>query len=106
MNLNDIVKKLQPFRIPLLILILGLILLLMPGGKSQNAAQSADAQLCETLSAAEGVGEARVLISEHGVLVVCEGGDSAAVKLDIIRAVGSYTGFGSDRITILKMLDR
>ena len=33
------------------------------------------------------------------------GAENAAVKLDIIRAISSYTGFGSDRITILKLAD-
>ena len=38
-----------------------------------------------------------------GAVVVCQGADRAAVKLDIIRAVSSLTGLGSDRITVIKM---
>ena len=57
------------------------------------------------LSRVEGVGEAQVIISDSGVVVVCRGAENAAVKLDIIRAISAYTGFGSDRITILKLAD-
>ena len=96
---NQILHKLAQFKYPLLILALGLLLLMMPGGKGKQPENDAAALFQQALS------DSRVLISEHGVLVVCEGGDSAGVKLDIIRAVGSYTGFGSDRITILKMMD-
>ena len=106
MDLERIRKKLQPFRYPLLILLVGLLLLLIPDGGKKEQAAGEDSRLCQILSEAEGVGEARVLISEHGVLVVCEGAGSASVKLDILRAVGSYTGFGSDKITILTLRDR
>ena len=36
------------------------------------------------------------------VIVVCEGAAKASVRLDILRAVYSYTGFGSDKVTILE----
>ena len=87
---------------PLLVLAVGLLILLLPGGKRESVPESADGELARILSRVEGVGEAQVLLSEHGVVVVCEGADSAAVKMEILRAVGSYTGFGADRITILK----
>lgn len=38
-----------------------------------------------------------------GAVVVCQGADRASVKLDIIRAVSSLTGLGSDKITVIKM---
>lgn len=104
--MNRAIEKLKQYKFPLLILAVGLILLTAPFGSGRTEAVGEEEKLREALSLAEGVGESEVLISEHGVLVVCEGGDSACVKLDILRAVGSYTGFGSDRITILKMLDR
>ncbi len=59
----------------------------------------------EILSNTRGVGRAMVLISEKGVVVACTGAEDPQVKLDIIRAIGSYTGFGSDRITVLKLAD-
>ena len=60
-------------------------------------------ELAEILSDTQGIGKTRVLISDTGVVVACTGASNASVKLDIIRAVSSYTGFGSDKITILKI---
>ena len=101
-------KRLLPdkFRIPALVLVLGLALMLLPGlgsetKESVGPEEKLQALLCET----SGVGEARVLLSDSGVVVVCRGADDAAVRLDMIRAIRSYTGFGSDKITILKLAD-
>ena len=38
-----------------------------------------------------------------GAVIVCQGGDSAAVRLDIVEAVSDVTGLSADRITVLKM---
>lgn len=105
MKLETILKKLDRLKYPLLILALGLLLLLMPSGSTKNTETDGSTDLQSILSSARGVGQAQVLISENGVVVVCDGADDAAVKLDILRAVGSYTGFGSDKITILKRME-
>ena len=101
---NTIRIAIEKWKYPILILLVGLLLMLIPTAKEQ-ALPAADAQaaLAGVLANTQGVGEARVLISEHGVVVVCAGASNASVRLDIIRAVGSYTGFGSDKITILKL---
>lgn len=39
----------------------------------------------------------------QGAVVVCQGGDRAAVRLSIVDAVASVTGLTSDKITVLKM---
>ena len=39
----------------------------------------------------------------QGAVVVCQGGDRAAVRLAIVDAVAAVTGLTSDRITVLKM---
>lgn len=39
----------------------------------------------------------------RGAIIVCDGANSAAVQLNVIRAVSSVTGLSSDRITVLKM---
>ena len=39
----------------------------------------------------------------QGAVVVCQGADSAAVRLAIVEAVKSATGLPSDRISVLKM---
>ncbi|MCR5664797.1 MAG: hypothetical protein K6G17_08010 [Oscillospiraceae bacterium] len=98
-------KKLEAVKFPLLILALGLLLMLIPGRSADEPEISGDQELREILRSSRGVGEVYVLSSEHGVVVVCEGAENADVKLDILRAVGSYTGFGSDAITILKLAD-
>lgn len=38
-----------------------------------------------------------------GAVVVCQGADSAAVRLAIVDAVSKYTGLGTDHISVLKM---
>lgn len=105
MKLETILKKLEQLKIPLLILVVGVLLLLMPGSGQKKKEDDGNADLQSILSSARGIGQAQVLISENGVVIVCDGADDASVKLDIIRAVGSYTGFGSDKITILKRME-
>lgn len=105
MKLEPILKKLEQIRIPLLILAIGLLLLLLPSGGRKEAENDSNTDLQSILSSARGIGQAQVLISENGVVIVCDGADDASVKLDILRAVGSYTGFGSDKITILKRME-
>lgn len=39
----------------------------------------------------------------RGAVVVCQGADSAAVRLSVIEAVAAVTGLSTDRITVLKM---
>lgn len=41
----------------------------------------------------------------QGALVLCQGADSAAVRLDIINAVSDLTGLGSDKISVIKMIN-
>lgn len=108
--MEKLVNKLGKYKYLLLMLAAGLVLILWPSGSAdaQTAAASdtatdAEQRLEEVLGAIDGVGRASVLYSEEGVVVVCEGADSARVRLDVVNAVTSYTGFGSDRITVLKM---
>lgn len=39
----------------------------------------------------------------RGAVVLCQGADSAAVRLAVVAAVSSATGLASNRITVLKM---
>lgn len=39
----------------------------------------------------------------RGAIVVCQGADSAAVRLCVIEAVAKVTGLGTDRISVVKM---
>ena len=38
----------------------------------------------------------------RGALIVCEGGENDAVRLQIVSAVSALTGLGSDRIAVVK----
>ena len=108
-GMDEVRKKLKQFdklKYPLLVLLVGILLMLLPFSTAKSEAEDKpDRSLEEILACSRGVGEARVLVSESGVVVVCRGADDAAVRLDMIRAIHSYTGFGSDKITILKFAD-
>ena len=59
------------------------------------------------VSSGSGQGQTTVLLTQRwptfqGALVVCEGGDSAEIRLLMTQAVSSLTGIGSDRITVCK----
>ncbi len=96
--------KLEKYKYPLIVLVIGVILMLLPTGSSgQSNDAGRDELMAGILASSEGVGSARVLISDSGVVVACGGAEDAKVRLDVIKAVSSYTGFGSDRITILKL---
>ena len=105
MNKTKAMDLLDKFKYPLLILVLGVILMLLPTGSAKSEEAEGNERMQQMLSSVEGVGEAQVIISDNGVVVVCRGAENAAVRLDIIRAISAYTGFGSDRITILKLAD-
>ena len=101
---NAFRTAIEKWKYPILILLVGLLLMLIPTtGEKEIPADDAQEALAGVLANTQGIGETRVLISEHGVVVACSGASNASVRLDIIRAVGSYTGFGSDKITILKL---
>ena len=61
----------------------------------------------ETVLVNSGGGQETVLLTQkyptfQGALVVCEGGDSAEIRLLLTQAVSALTGLGSDRITVCK----
>lgn len=106
--MNRALETLMKNRYVLLLLLAGTaLLLLLPagggGGAEGSAATEEERRLEDVLSTVEGVGQVGALYSESGVVVVCEGADSAAVRLRVTEAAAAYTGFGSDRITVLKM---
>ena len=105
--MNRALETLMKNRYVLLLLPAGTALLLPPagggGGAEGSAATEEERRLEAVLSAVEGVGEVGALYSDNGVVVVCEGAGSAAVRLRVTEAAAAYTGFGSDRITVLKM---
>lgn len=160
-------KLFQRFKIPILFLALGLLLLSLPKSARKSEAPSSQTpavnaqeetseqmheRLAQVLSAIDGVGRVELMLSMakseetvyqtdirrtggdtgyteelttvfssasgsqkeplititknpvyRGAVVVCDGADSAAVRLAIVNAVSSLTGLGSDKITVVKM---
>ena len=103
--MNKCVSLFSKYKYPVLILILGLVLMLIPSGGTSSGKAEGDNKIEQMLSCTQGVGEAKVLVSETGVVVVCRGANNPSVRLEIINAISAYTGFTSDRITVLKMAD-
>ncbi len=72
-------------------------------GENQNQLQR------ETVLISQGSGQEQpvVVTSQYpvyrGAVVVCQGADRASVRLDILNAVSSLTGLGSNKIQIIKM---
>lgn len=61
----------------------------------------------ETVLVSTGGGQETVLLTQkyptfQGALVVCQGGDSAEIRLLLTQAVSALTGLGADRITVCK----
>lgn len=77
-----------------------------------SESQNSDGGSSRTVSAVRvsmsGGGEAPVVTQTiygqyQGALVVCQGADSAEVRLKLVNAVTSLTGLSADRITVIKM---
>jgi len=102
----------------LVILFAGLLLLLMPSGEKKEAPAAEDlateqeARLARALSRMEGVGEVYVLLSEKpgreegysGAVILCAGAADPGVQLRITESVAAFTGLGSNKIVIQKMI--
>lgn len=78
--------QLNKFKYPLLALVLGLIIMLLPIGESSSRSISSQTD------------EQRLAT----VLQRCDGADDAAVRLSVIKAVEAFTGFSSDSIQVIK----
>ena len=107
METEKIKKQIYKYKYPLLALLLGLVIMLVPIGKSgtdksDNTAADDEIRLETVLQKCEGVGAAKVLLSENGAVIVCQGAEDPEVRLSIIKAVEAFTGFTSDRIQVLK----
>ena len=121
MKTNDataLVRALTKNKYVLAVLCLGLLLLLLPrrseGGTTAAGAgdplsargiplDTESQRIAALLRQIRGVGEAEVLLSGSGAVVVCQGADQPAVRLDVTNAVAAYTGLGSDKISVIKM---
>ncbi len=76
MDAKKILQKLERYKYPLLVLLVGVLLMLLPGGiRSPTGAQQCDEDFAALISRIDGVGESRLALSESGVVVVCEGAE-------------------------------
>ena len=104
--MKNMISKLDKLKYPILIALLGIAILLLPTNTQRSADGSGtESSLQTALSETEGVGEVKVILSENGAVIVCAGAGNAKTRLDITMAVSTYTGFGADKITILKMAE-
>lgn len=112
-DMSEKLKGLLKYKYVLLVLVIGAVLIALPtggtddqtaAGETETASLTGEeARLERALGEIEGVGEVRTLLSPYGAVVICEGGGSAGVRLEITKAVSVYTGLGSDKITVLRM---
>lgn len=105
MNGKKMLDGLAKHKYPLIVLIVGLVLLLIPSGSTKSSSDGVsnddEQRLAAILESSRGVGNASVLISEHGAVVVCDGAANPEVKLSVIKSVEAYTGLGCDEIQVL-----
>ena len=106
-KLKRLGEKLAGCRYVLIAACAGLLLMLWPAGGSGDDASPSEqtaeeARVAAALTEIEGVGQARVLLSETGAVVICPGADSPAVCLRVTQAVGCYTGLGAGEVRIFK----
>ncbi len=75
----------------------------------RNSGEGTGNQEVQTvLASASGGGEAPLIRQKirgeyQGALIVCQGADSASVRLELVNAVADLTGLSTDRITVIKM---
>lgn len=81
------------------------VLLSLKRTSYREIAESAgEALVVSTGSGAQDAVELSYTYPEYlGAVVVCQGAGNAKVKLEITKAVASFTGLGSDKITVIKM---
>ena len=105
MKKGRVTETLSRYKYPLLVIAVGCALLLLPTGSKNNTEAgmgSEESRMAQILEHSEGIGNAEVLLSDNGAVIVCDGADDAQVRLNIIEAVKAYTGLGCDRIQVLK----
>ena len=80
------------------------VLLSIKGSASRELADNEEGTLVISENGKERVVELYYVNPEYqGAVIVCDGAASADVRLRITSAVSSFTGLGTDRITVLGM---
>ena len=107
------------YKYAIAVILFGALLMLLPTGSGRetrvvetSAAETrtgVQSEMEAALAAFDGAGRLRLVLSMEpgtqrcmGALVVCEGGGSAAVRLELTRALSALTGLSSEKIAIVK----
>ncbi len=117
-DMSSTVQKLSKNKYVLMVFALGMLLILLPSSSKKNensgntvytleatgvSLATESGKVADIMSEIDGVGRAEVLLSRNGAVIVCDGADSAKVRLLVTNAVMAYTGLGSDKIWVVKM---
>lgn len=70
---------------------------------SQNSKRTETVILSDSGRAESGLVQQIIPPTYLGAVILCQGADSASVRLALIEAVSNATGLSSDRISVLKM---
>jgi stage III sporulation protein AG len=78
------------------------------GGTGDSAENSTEKSSAAVIVSAGSSNETPVTLKYiypeyQGALIVCEGADNAAVRLQLVKAVSGLTGLGTDKISVTKM---
>ena len=100
------IKKNKTAIIPVLLLLLGVILMLIPTASAEEA-RDEEARACEMCSAVAGVGRCSVMLGIKdgevvSAAVLCDGADSPSVESQIKELISSLYGIGYNRIAVIK----
>ena len=80
------------------------VLLSVEGSASRELAESEDGTLVVSENGKERVVELYYVNPNYmGAVIVCDGANSADVRLEITKAVSDFTGLGSDKIAVINM---
>ena len=95
--------------------LLGVCLMLLPRGEAKRETDAPDtrgtvqSEMEATLAAFDDVGRLRLMLTGDaaaqrwtGAVIVCEGGESAVVRLKLTQAVRALTGLSADKIAVIK----
>ena len=100
----------------LLLFLAGAALLLLPTRRPEESQTESvftreEERLCAALECMDGVGPVRVLLAGGegksgftGAVIVCRGASDPEARLHIVETVSAFTGLGSNRIVVQKMI--
>ncbi|MBR3562004.1 MAG: hypothetical protein IKN81_10870 [Oscillospiraceae bacterium] len=112
--MDRVIKQLAgKYKYAVAVALLGVCLMLLPRGGAKRETPDArgivQSEMEATLAAFDGVGRLRLMLTGDaatqrwtGAVIVCEGGDSAAVRLELTQAVRALTGLSADKIAVIR----